>query len=110
LRNFTGQPPLVYVSIGCWKDTQKRSIPTLEAKDQYLDGIYQQRIHSIEKCARAAMRRGYSVFAVQVISFEICCGDRKSIDKSLSTKYFFPNCEITYRNFIVLLMFAIGHQ
>jgi len=56
---------LDYVSIGCYKDTASRAIATLEEKDSILDGPYQDRVSPIAKCAVAAMRRGYNMFAVQ---------------------------------------------
>jgi len=56
---------LGYVSIGCYKDTASRAIPTLEGKDSILDGSYQHRVSPIAKCAVAAMKRGYHMFAVQ---------------------------------------------
>ena len=54
-----------YERIGCYKDTSNRAIPTLEGKDAVLDGSYHSRKNSIAKCAVAAMRKGYSMFAVQ---------------------------------------------
>ena len=56
---------LGYVSIGCYKDTGSRAIPTLEGQDAILDGAYWLRANPIAKCAAAAMRRGYHMFAVQ---------------------------------------------
>lgn len=37
----------------------------LEGKDSILDGSYSSRTNPIAKCAVAAMRAGYSMFAVQ---------------------------------------------
>ena len=54
-----------YVSIGCFKDTSRRAIPTLEGKDSILDGSYRMRENPIEKCYEAAKARGFLVFAVQ---------------------------------------------
>ncbi|PFX21770.1 hypothetical protein AWC38_SpisGene13738 [Stylophora pistillata] len=54
-----------YVSIGCYKDTSCRAIPTLEGKDSILDGSYSQRRDPIAKWAVAAMRAGYRMFAVE---------------------------------------------
>jgi len=56
---------LGYVSIGCYKDTGSRAIAILEGKDSILDGSYPHRVNPIAKCAVAAMRRGYNMFAVQ---------------------------------------------
>jgi len=54
-----------YVSVGCYKDTGNRAIPTLEGKDSILDGSYSSRTNPIAKCAVAAMGAGYRMFAVQ---------------------------------------------
>ena len=70
-----------YDSIGCYKDTQSpgdgqrgdpgdegpssRAIETLEGTDPILDGSYSTRENPIVKCAVAAMRAGYKMFAVQ---------------------------------------------
>jgi len=54
-----------YDEVGCYKDTNNRSIPTLEGKDSILDGSYSSRTNPIAKCAVAAMRAGYRMFAVQ---------------------------------------------
>ena len=56
---------LGYETIGCYRDTSTRAIPTLEGKDATLDGSYPSRANAIAKCAAAAMRAGYSMFAVQ---------------------------------------------
>jgi len=55
-----------YVSIGCYKDTASRAIPMLEGKDSILDGPSSSRTNPIAKCAVAAMKRGYHMFAVQL--------------------------------------------
>ena len=57
--------PSGYETIGCYKDTASRAIKTLEGTDAILDGSYGSRKDPIEKCAVAAMRKGYNVFAVQ---------------------------------------------
>ncbi|KAI8498912.1 hypothetical protein Bbelb_233650 [Branchiostoma belcheri] len=54
-----------YRSLGCWADTDVRAIPTLEGTDPRLDGGYQQRNDSVEKCYQVALSRGFAVFAVQ---------------------------------------------
>ncbi|PFX26527.1 Uncharacterized protein CXorf38-like [Stylophora pistillata] len=54
-----------YEVVGCYKDKQDRAIETLEGKDSILDGAYNSRAKPIAKCALAAMRQGYSMFAVQ---------------------------------------------
>ena len=54
-----------FETIGCYKDTSNRAIQPLEGKDSILDGSYLSRNNPIVKCAVAAMRAGYSMFAVQ---------------------------------------------
>ena len=54
-----------YETIGCYKDTSNRAIKTLEGTDPILDGSYGSRKDPITKCAVAAMKRGYTMFAVQ---------------------------------------------
>ncbi|KAJ7380831.1 hypothetical protein OS493_007221 [Desmophyllum pertusum] len=54
-----------YDDVGCYKDTSSRAIQPLEGKDSILDGAYSSRANPIAKCAVAAMRAGYSMFAVQ---------------------------------------------
>ena len=56
---------LGFGSIGCYKDTGNRAILPLEGKDPILDGAYWTRENPIEKCAVAAIRAGYGMFAVQ---------------------------------------------
>ena len=51
--------------MGCYKDTSNRAIQIIEEKDSILDGSYSSRSNPIAKCAIAAMRAGYSMFAVQ---------------------------------------------
>ena len=51
--------------VGCYRDSGIRAIRTLEGKDSILDGQYLRRENPITKCAVAAMRAGYSMFAVQ---------------------------------------------
>lgn len=54
-----------YTSVGCYKDSSSHLIQTMEGKDSILDGSYSSRTNSIAKCAVAAMRAGYNMFAVQ---------------------------------------------
>ena len=54
-----------YETVGCYKDTYSRAIKTLEGTDPILDGWYGSRENAIEKCAVAAMKKGYNMFAVQ---------------------------------------------
>ena len=57
--------PSGYETIGCYKDRSSRAVKTLEGTDAILDGSYVSRKHAIAKCAMAAMRKGYNIFAVQ---------------------------------------------
>ena len=56
---------LGYETIGCYKDTGNRAITVVEGKDPILDGSYHSRKNAIAKCAVAALRKGYTMFAVQ---------------------------------------------
>lgn len=53
------------IGIGCFRDTGKRAISTLEGRSFLLTGSYRSRRYAIEKCAQAAYKRGYKLFAVQ---------------------------------------------
>ena len=64
---------LGYVSVGCYKDTGSRAIPTLEGNDFILDGSYSSRTNAIAKCAVAAMKRGYRMFALEWWSVFLWC-------------------------------------
>ena len=52
-------------SIGCYKDTGRRAIRTLEGRSPFLKGQYRRRRDAIRKCFQAAYRRGYKMFALQ---------------------------------------------
>ena len=56
---------LGYADVGCYRDTSSRAIQPLEGKDSILDGAYYYRANPIAKCAVAALRAGYTMFAVQ---------------------------------------------
>ena len=56
---------LDFKTLGCYRDSGNRAIQPLEGKDSLLDGSYYHRKYPIVKCAVAAMRNGYSVFALQ---------------------------------------------
>ena len=51
--------------MGCYKDTSNTAFQIIEGTDSILDGSYSSRSDPIAKCAVAAMRAGYSMFAVQ---------------------------------------------
>ncbi|XP_078601050.1 uncharacterized protein LOC144876033 isoform X2 [Branchiostoma floridae x Branchiostoma japonicum] len=57
--------PDEYISLGCWRDTGDRAIPTMEGSDPRLDGPYQNRQDAIRKCYEVTKDRGFSYFAVQ---------------------------------------------
>ena len=51
--------------IGCYRDTGRRAIATLEGRSRLLKGSYRRRRYAIKKCALAAYKRGYRMFAIQ---------------------------------------------
>ena len=51
--------------IGCYRDTGRRAIATLEGRSRLLKGSYRRRRNAIKKCALAAYKRGYRMFAIQ---------------------------------------------
>ena len=53
------------MTLGCYQDYSVRAIPTLEGKESILDGNYWTRTDAINKCYKAAKKRGYKVFALQ---------------------------------------------
>merc|ERR1712179_851472 len=54
-----------YQLLGCYKDTVDRAILQLEGTDPILDDLYQYRENAVQKCYKAALSLGYTVFAVQ---------------------------------------------
>ncbi|XP_029180470.2 uncharacterized protein LOC114948063 [Acropora millepora] len=54
-----------YRATGCYSDSALASIPFLEVTDSILDGPYRSRTNPIAKCAVAAMRKNFNIFAVQ---------------------------------------------
>ena len=51
--------------MGCFKDTGNRAITTIEGKDPLLKGRYRKRRNAVAKCAIAARRKGFHMFAIQ---------------------------------------------
>ena len=51
--------------IGCYRDTGRRAVAPLEGRSRLLRGHYRRRRYARRKCALAAQKRGYRVFAVQ---------------------------------------------
>lgn len=52
-------------NIGCFKDSTPAAIPSLENIDEVLEGNYYERSGAILRCAEAAYKRGFDVFAIQ---------------------------------------------
>ena len=52
-------------NVGCYKGNSNYPIRSLEGTDPILDGSYHSREIPIAKCAVAAIRAGYRMFAVQ---------------------------------------------
>ena len=76
----------MYETIGCYNDTSNRAIQPLEGKDSILDGSYWgYRKNPIAKCAVAAMRAGYSMFAVQ--DGGLCAASAMSLAAQIFDKY-----------------------
>ena len=65
-----------YESLGCYRDKRVRAIPSMENRDILLKDSYLQRSYAIEKCALAAIIRGYKTFAVQ--DSGVCVGGPKA--------------------------------
>ena len=60
--------PLVHIlaqGLGCYRDTKRRAIATMEGRSRVLKGHYRRRQDAVRKCALAAYKRGYKLFAVQ---------------------------------------------
>jgi len=55
----------VYTSLGCWKDTKKQVIKSLETTSATLKGDYRTRKDAVEKCFHVASKRGFRYFALQ---------------------------------------------
>ena len=58
-------PSMEYSSVGCYADKPHRAIQTLEGRDPIAVENYDVRTRAIEKCALAARRKGFTMFAVQ---------------------------------------------
>ena len=55
-----------FKDVGCYKDTAgDRAIQTIEGTDPILDGGYWIRENPAAKCALAARKRGFHMFALQ---------------------------------------------
>jgi len=70
--------PVTLKSLGCWRDTVDRAIPTLEGLDPVLNGNYKTRQEAIAKCVQAAYSRGYNVIALQDGGW--CAGSRDALN------------------------------
>ena len=51
--------------MGCYRDAADRAIPRLEGTDPILDGGYISRQNAVARCADAARKRGFHMFAIQ---------------------------------------------
>ena len=65
LAPYSSMSSLLAKGLGCFRDTGRRAILPLEGKSVLLKGQYRRRRYAIQKCALAAQKRGYRVFAVQ---------------------------------------------
>jgi len=54
-----------FLSFGCWRDTLRRAVPSLEGTDPRLDGNYATRKYAVQKCYEVAKDRGFEYFVVQ---------------------------------------------
>ncbi|XP_078616433.1 adhesion G-protein coupled receptor G7-like [Branchiostoma floridae x Branchiostoma japonicum] len=78
-RGIEGSESREYISLGCWRDTSDRAIPTLEGTDPRLDGRnYLFRDNPIEKCYQVALSRGFPMFAVQASGW--CAGSADGLN------------------------------
>ena len=59
---FTGSK---FISLGCWKDTIDRAMPSIEHSHPILGRSYKSRKNAIHKCYELALSLGYTVFAIQ---------------------------------------------
>lgn len=56
----------VFADLGCFSDCWKRAIPTLEGNhDLLMEDDYKLRKDALQKCAEAALDRGYKYFGIQ---------------------------------------------
>ena len=60
-------PPatVLFNHLGCWKDSVRHALPTLEGKDSRLRGNYRTRDYAIDLCYQSAKARGFHIFAIQ---------------------------------------------
>ena len=52
-------------NLGCWKDSRNRAIQPIEGAHYLLKDNYHSRTDAVNKCLKAALAFGYTVFAVQ---------------------------------------------
>lgn len=76
--------------MGCYRDNPDIRIQSLEGMDSLLNDSYRLRTDAIQKCAMAALVRGFTVFAVQdggmCVSDEYAYLSCKDADKSENCK------------------------
>ena len=73
-----------YKSLGCWaetsnwRDPSSRAMALLENQDESLSGDYHLRKQPISKCAEAARKKGFKIFAIQ--NSGQCFGGRRNVN------------------------------
>ncbi|XP_019644481.1 PREDICTED: uncharacterized protein LOC109485364 [Branchiostoma belcheri] len=77
-----------YQSLGCWRDTYRRAIPSLERQDPLLDGHYSERQDALTKCYTVARALGMKIFALQNGGW--CAG---SPDENVNFKVYGPSTQ-----------------
>jgi len=58
-------PATGYTHLGCWRDTRKRAVPSLEGTDPRLKDKWGKREEAINKCYEVARKKKLVLFAVQ---------------------------------------------
>ena len=56
---------MVRENLGCWKDSRNRAIQPIEGTHYLIKDNYHSRTDAVNKCLKAALAFGYTVFAVQ---------------------------------------------
>ena len=54
-----------YISLGCWKDSVSRALPSFEGSSSTLDGHYKTRERAFQKCFELTKSLGHKIFAIQ---------------------------------------------
>ncbi|XP_078379589.1 uncharacterized protein LOC144662599 isoform X2 [Oculina patagonica] len=77
-------------TLGCYNDTSKHAIPTLEGQDGILNGNATSRRDPIGKCYEAAKKRGFKVFALQDGGW---CSSSATAEKTFNKYGISSNCK-----------------